>query len=160
MALSRNVKPRWSDEEVECLKAMLEAGLAPKQAARALGRSLGSVYWKLGHLGIRSASRWTDEDDDELARLVEGGLTAKEIGVRLGRSSDAISIRMSKLGIRSASRHSYDWGRVVRMVESGCPDADVAEVEGVPLNLMRSAFYGHFGVTMSRMRGESARSHG
>mgnify|MGYP002522565438 FL=1 len=160
MSCSSGAKPRWGDEEVERLKAMLEDRLAPKQAARALGRSLYSVYWKLQSLGVRSASRWTDEDDDELARLAEGGLTAKEIGARIGRSANSVSIRMSKLGIRSASRHSYDWGRVARMVESGCPDADVAEAEGVPLNLMRSAFHGHFGVTMSKMRGESARSHG
>lgn len=106
----------WSDEDVEKLKAMLEAGKSTVEIAVALNRpSKETVEQKIYQLRkkgllppaeqivnkpkiIKTNEPWTDEEIEILKKLAETGCASEDIAQILGRpSANAVDIMICRL---------------------------------------------------------------
>lgn len=93
---------RWTEKEVERLRALVSAGKSDAEIAAMIGRSQTAVMQKRKYgLGIDYRKHWTDEEDARLKQLLtETDKPLSEIAKILGRGEGGIERRKERLGIR------------------------------------------------------------
>ena len=99
---AKRAPKRWTEKEVECLRALVSAGKSDAEIAAIIGRSQTAVMQKRKYgLGIDYRRHWTDEEDARLKQLLtETDKPLSEIAKILGRGEGGIERRKERLGIR------------------------------------------------------------
>jgi len=88
----------WSPEEDAILRAGYTGRGGAQRVADQLGRSVKSVMWRAGKLGISTHARWTADQDRRLRNLW-GEKTIPEIGKLLDRTPIGVWERAKKVGL-------------------------------------------------------------
>jgi len=103
------MKKLWTQDDLECLKAMREAGWEVKDISKEMGYSVSTLEAYIRSNNLFKNKKWTIEDDKKLIDLTEEGLNSRECSEELGRSIDSIKTRRVHLGITVKHVYCKEW---------------------------------------------------
>ena len=91
----------WAEDEDDELRKMAEDGIAPRQMAEQLQRTLNSVRLRLQKLGLwtpkPAAKPWSPAEEEMVAGMYKAGAPFEEMAATTGRSVTAIVTRLVRL---------------------------------------------------------------
>lgn len=161
-----NAGRSWTQEDLEALKQLHEAGVSMDEMCDLLQRRRRGVERQLFYLGLvdgkdvrlavnasrpRAGTPWTAVDDKTLRELWEQGRSEEQIAEQLQRTAYAIHCRMERFGMIEAEDTETvpslrpwtleDAQRLKRLHADGCTVEDMAEQMNRPIESIRGRMF-------------------
>lgn len=95
---------KWTEEEDQRGKEMVQARVPLSVVAERLGRTLSAIQTRNSEVWKVHLTRWTEEEDSLLKDLWKLGILGDEIARRLGRKGQAVSARKKRFGFDRRGR--------------------------------------------------------
>lgn len=93
----------WTNQEISYAEHLFRIGKSPKEIAKKIQRTEGTVITLLRNLGYKSDVYWTDEEVEYLQQNYKNK-TYAEIAEEIGRTSKAVNSKASELGFQKIIR--------------------------------------------------------
>lgn len=102
----------WTDDEVEEIARMFDAGATERQIAIAMGRSENSVAGKIRRLRNHGmikrpkyvCKKWSDQEEQKMLEMYQSNVATKDIAETLGRTETAIIAKLKVIRERLYSQ--------------------------------------------------------
>lgn len=100
----------WTNEEIEELKRLKEAGVSKAEICRRLDRPRSSLNSKIKQIKsgvVSNARNWSLQELSLLQELFIKGMTRKEIAKQVGRSEAATNTKINMLRSKIWDREAF-----------------------------------------------------
>lgn len=105
----------WTNEEIEELKRLKEAGISKAEICRRLDRPRSSLNSKIKQIKsgvVSNARNWSLQELSLLQELFIKGMTRKEIAKQVGRSEAATNTKINMLRSKIWDREAFKQGDI------------------------------------------------